>query len=217
MDFEIARHNMVESQVRPNQVTDPGLIAALSEIPREEFVPETMASVAYVDEAINVGDGRYLMEPMILARLLQESEISSSDLVLVVGCGAGYAAAVVGRLAGTVVALEENVELAATATLKLAALEIDNAAVVTGKLTEGWKDQAPYDVIIMAGGVAQVPGAISAQLADGGRLALVTMGSAGLGCGVIVTNIGGINSPREFMNAGTPLLPGFGAAPEFQF
>ena len=217
MDFELARRNMVESQVRPNQVTDAGLVAALSEIPRELFVPDSMSGVAYVDEAIDVGHGRFLMEPMVLARLIQEAGVTRSDLAMVVGCGAGYAAAVAGRVAGTVVALEENEELAATATRNLAALEIDNAAVVTGPLAAGCAEQAPYDVIIMGGAVAEVPDAISDQLTDGGRLAAVTIDESGLGHGFIFTNIGGISSAREFMDAGTPLLPGFESAPKFQF
>lgn len=217
MNFEIARHNMVESQIRPNQVTDDRVIAAMSAIPRELFVPEALASVAYVDEALGIGGGRHLMEPMILARLIQESRIGPDDLALVVGCGSGYSAAAIAHVAGTVVALEEDDKLVATATRMITELDIDNAAVIAGPLADGYPAQAPYDVIIFGGAVAQIPEQILAQLSDGGRLAAIRMGEKGMGKGILVTNIGGAVTTQEFLDGSTPLLPGFEAANKFEF
>lgn len=216
MDFEAARLNMVESQIRPNEVTDPLIIEAMSQMPREAFVPERLAGVAYVDEALAVGNGRYLMEPMILARLLQAAEIQADDLALVIGCGSGYSAAVLARLAGTVVAIEATAELVDQASETLASLGIDNAAVIEAPLTDGYPKQAPYDVILFGGAVSEVPRHLTDQLADGGRLVAVAAKSAGLGHGVLVTRHGASVVEREIFDAGTPLLPGFEPVPTFQ-
>ncbi len=216
MDFEAARLNMVESQIRPNEVTDPLIIEAMSEMPREAFVPERLAGVAYVDEALAVGNGRYLMEPMVLARLLQAAEIQAEDLALVIGCGSGYSAAVLARLAGTVVAIEATAALVNQASETLASLEIDNAAVIEAPLTDGYPKQAPYDVILFGGAVSEVPRHLTDQLADGGRLVAVAAKSTGLGRGVLVTRHGASVVEREIFDAGTPLLPGFEPVPTFQ-
>ena len=216
MDFEAARHNMVESQIRPNEVTDRLIIEAMSEMPREAFVPERLAGVAYVDEALAVGNGRYLMEPMVLARLLQAAEIQAEDLALVIGCGSGYSAAVLARLAGTVVAIEATAELVNQASETLASLEIDNAAVIEATLTEGYPKQAPYDAILFGGAVSEVPRPLTDQLADGGRLVAVVAKSTGLGRGVLVTRHGASVVERDIFDAGTPLLPGFEPVPAFQ-
>ncbi len=216
MDFEAARLNMVESQIRPNEVTDPLIIEAMSQMPREAFVPERLAGVAYVDEALAVGNGRYLMEPMVLARLLQAAEIQAEDLALVIGCGSGYSAAVLARLAGTVVAIEATAELVDQASETLASLGIDNAAVIEAPLTDGYPKQAPYDVILFGGAVSEVPRHLTDQLADGGRLVAVAAKSTGLGHGVLVTRHGASVVEREIFDAGTPLLPGFEPVPTFR-
>ena len=119
MDFAAARHNMVESQVKPNRVTNPKILDAIADLPREKFVPQGLEGVAYVDEALAMGDGRYMMEAMILGRLLQEADTTGEDIALVVGCGSGYEAAVLSRLAGTVVALEDDKAAADQANAKL--------------------------------------------------------------------------------------------------
>ena len=108
MDYQAVRHNMVENQIRPNRVTNAAVIDAMEEIPREKFVPEESAGIAYVDEAAAIGDGRYLMEPSLLARILQEANVSEDDLVLNIGCGTGYSAAVLAKISKAVVAVEEN-------------------------------------------------------------------------------------------------------------
>jgi len=217
MDFKLARHNMVESQIRPNEVTDPLLIDAMATLPREAFVPEALAGVAYVDEAVPIGNGRYLMEPMILARLIQIAEVQDSDAVLNVGCNTGYAAAVLSKLASAVVAVEETAELAATATEKLEELGIDNVAVMEAELKSGYPKQSPYDVILFGGAVAEIPETISRQLADGGRLVAIVQRGDAIGHGVIMTRFGDTWSTRDVFDAGTPFLPGFEPVAEFQF
>ena len=216
MDFAAARHNMVESQIRPNRVTDDRLISAMGTVPREAFVPKELRGVAYVDEAIPISDGRYLMEPMILARLLQEAAPTAGDLALTVGCGTGYAAAVLSHLVGAVVAVESDAALARQASRTLTDMGIDTVAVIEGALAEGCRDQAPFDIIFFDGAVAEIPESVASQLTEGGRLAAVVAGSA-IGKGVLVTRRRGILSSREVFDAGTPLLPGFERKAAFVF
>lgn len=216
MDYAEARLNMVENQVRTNRVTDPLIIEAMGALPREAFVPDDKQGIAYIDEDIDIAPGRFLMEPMVLARLLQAAEVTENDVVLDIGCGTGYASAVLAHMANTVVALECDSSLAAKATETLSALEIDTVAVVEGALQEGSPKQAPYDVIFVGGAVADVPAAIASQLAEGGRLVAVTH-TKSVGTGTLMTNHRGVLSRRELLDAATPFLPGFEPAPEFVF
>jgi len=216
MDYAEARFNMVENQVRTNRVTDSLVIEAMSELPREFFVQKSQQGIAYIDEDIEIAPGRFLMEPMVLARLLQSAEVVESDVVLDIGCGTGYASAVLSRVANTVVALECDPALATQATDTLNSLEIDTVAVVGGSLKEGSPKQAPYDVIFIGGAVADVPPAIAGQLADGGRLVAVTH-TKSVGTGILITNHRGVLSRRELFDAATPFLPGFEPALAFVF
>lgn len=218
MDFDTARQNMVDCQIRPNQVTDERIIDAMSEIPRESFVPGDLGSVAYVDEALPIGNDRCLMEPMLLARLLQEAAIRPEDLVLVLGCGTGYSAAIAARLAGTVVAVEEDPTMVGMASDALSALDIDNAAVVAGKMTDGYPEQAPFDVIIIGGSVVDIPSSIFDQLSgEGGRLAAIRMRANQQGKGILAQKFADNVTIREFMDGSTPYLPGFEPVPAFSF
>ncbi len=218
MDYATARHNMVEGQIRINQVNDALIVAAIGTVPREAFVPHSVAGIAYVDEAVEVAPGRYLLEPLVLARLLQAAEIQETDVVLEIGCATGYTAAVLSGIASTVVALESNQDLVAVATKTLSELQCDNVAVVEGGLEKGYPKQAPYDVIVFGGAVAAVPGAILAQLGDGGRLLAVVQGKPGsIGKGVLFARSGGQVSRRELFDLGAPFLPGFEPCPEFIF
>ena len=216
-DFAAARRNMVDCQLRPHEVADPGLIAAMLDVPRERFVPVNFQGVAYIDEDLAIGEGRYVMEPMVLGRLLQLAEIGPDDVVLDIGCGSGYAAAVIGRLAGTVVALESNSTLAAAASERFAEFDCDNVAVVEGPLAEGCPAQAPFDVIFIDGAVAEVPAAITDQLKEGGRLVTVVAAKARFGQGVVMIRSGDCMGRRAVFDAATPLLPGFAAKEEFVF
>lgn len=217
VDFATARRNMVESQVRPNEVTDPRLIEAMLETPREIFVPESFKSVAYGDKDVDLGGGRCMMAPMLLARLLQTAEVGPRDIVLDVGCASGYSAAVLARLCDTVVAVEEDRDLAARASTLLAELGVDNAAVIEGPLADGCAKQAPYDVILFGGAVSAVPEAIAAQLAEGGRMVAVVDDGAGMGTATLTTRRGDTLSSRPVFDASTPILPGFATGPEFVF
>lgn len=216
-DFELARSNMVDSQVRPNKVTDQRVLDAFGNVPREQFVPKSSRGIAYVDEDISVGGGRYLVEPMILARLIQALTIRSSDLVLDVGCNTGYSSAILSRLANTVVALEQDSDLTATATAVLAELGADNAVVVEGQLVDGFPSQGPYQAILINGSVADVPACFADQLTEGGRLATVVSRDGRMGQAVLITKIDGHLSRRVLFDAATPLTLGFEAKPSFVF
>ncbi len=216
-DFAQARSNMIDSQLRTNKVTDTGVLEAFAAVPRERFLPEARAGVAYIDEDLEVAPGRYLMEPMVLARLLQAARIEATDMVLDVGCTTGYSSAVLARLADTVVALENDPALCERANQTLQDLDIDNAVVVTGDLTAGYEKQAPYDVILLGGAVAELPEAILSQLAEGGRLVTVIATQAHLGQAVLVRRNAGQASRRVLFDAAVRKLPGFAAAPGFVF
>jgi protein-L-isoaspartate(D-aspartate) O-methyltransferase len=218
MDFAAARRNMIDCQVLPNRVTDDRVIDAMAELPREVFVPQEKQTIAYVDEALSVGGGRYLMEPMITARLLQTARIGPEDVVLCIGCGTGYAAALLSKLANTVVVVESDKALAKQAEETLSKLGIDTVAVIGGKMANGYPKQAPYDVIFFDGAVPSVPEKIEKQLADGGRLVAVCSepGSA-IGRAVLATRFGDVVSQRDLFDAGTPELPGFELEEAFTF
>ena len=217
MDFELARRNMVDNQVRTNRVTDSLVISALRAIPRELFVPTAQNGVAYVDDDIAVAPGRYLMEPMILARLLQLAAIQRTDVVLDVGCATGYSTAVLGKMASSVVALEQDAELVNWAAETLLGLGIDNAVVVEGQLAEGLPDQGPYDVIFVNGAMDRVPEVLREQLADGGRLVGVLRGEKGVGHATLVTRSGNAFGHRTEFDANVRMLPGFARKPTFVF
>ena len=216
MDFAAARHNMIESQLRPNRVTDERVLAAFAETPREVFVPDAMRSVAYVDEDIEVAPGRWMMEPMVLGRLVAAARPQSSDVALVVGCATGYSAAVLARLVNTVVAVESASDLAARATRNFTELSIDNVVLLEGPLEAGDPRQAPYDVILIDGAVGEIPQKMQDQLAEGGRLVTV-LRSGPVGRAMLLTRIGGAVSRRILFDAAVPLLPGFVRAPGFVF
>lgn len=216
-DFALARHNMVESQIRTNKVTDTGVIDAFAEIPREKFAPAAMKSVAYVDEDLSIGDDRYLMEPMVLARLLQIALPQPDDVVLDIGGGSGYSAAILSKLVSTVVAVESDDALAAIGNSAFSDLEIDNAAMVSGNMEEGYAKQAPYDLILFGGSVEQVPEIVMSQLAASGRIVGVFNDENGVGRASIMTKNGDNISTTVIFDASVPSLPGFRRAAGFVF
>lgn len=215
-EYAIARRNMVDSQLRPNRLTDPKLIYALAETPREVFVPKAKRGIAYVDEDIEIAPGRYLMEPMVFARLVQAAEIGPDDMVLDVACGTGYSPAILARLAATVVAIEADESLREQAAKTLDNLEIANVIVEEGSPLDGFAKQAPYDVILVEGAVAEVSPALLDQLADGGRLiAVVRDGPVGRARLYLRQN--GVQSVREMFDAAMPLLVETKPEPSFVF
>ncbi len=216
--FAKARRNMVDSQILPNRVTDENVVDAMSAMPREVFLPTARQALAYADETVLIEDGRHLMQPMVLARLLDIAEIGPKDVAMAVGCATGYGVAVLARLVDTVIAVESDASMRAKAERNLAQLGIDNVAVVDGKLPEGYPKDAPYDLIYLDGAVPEVPESIANQLSDGGRLVCVVMQPGKpVGRGVIVTRFGNAISVREVFDAVEPLLPGFEKETAFSF
>lgn len=213
-DFAARRTMMVDSQVRPSDVTSLPVIAAMLAVPREEFVPPAMRPVAYSGENLNIGHGRVLLEPRTLAKLLDALAIQPDELVLDLACGYGYSVAVIARLAQAVVAIETEEELVAEAEQRLSEAGVDNAAVLCAALTEGAPRQGPYDVILIEGAVEHVPDAITEQLRDGGRIGAVFVEGA-LGVVRIGHKINGRLSWRYAFNAKAPVLDGFSRAPGF--
>ena len=217
-DFTLARRNMVDGQLRPNRVTNSQLLAAISALPREKFLPEGLRSVAYSDEDVPLGNGRFLMEPMVLARLIQTLQPRETDRALVVASGRGYGAALLARLVKSVVAVESDAGLAAAAQSTTRELGLVNIEQTVGSLEAGAAATGPYEVILIEGAVRQVPPAILEQLADGGRMGTIVAGPSGaLGSAQLFVKLGGVASGRPLFDAGTPALPGFAPPPRFTF
>ncbi len=211
---ESARFNMVETQIRPADVTDQRVLAAIGAVPREKFVPRASVALAYADVPVAIAPGRYLLDPRSFAKLLQLAEIGPEDRVLDVGCGTGYSAAVLARLAGEVVALEQDADLVRAASQLLANV-VGKVELVQGGLVEGVKDQAPYDVIFIGGAVEQVPESLLSQLAEGGRL--VTCIKDGQSRAFLFLKEKGKVGRRPDFDADVPVLAGFRKAVGFVF
>lgn len=220
-DYVEARHNMVESQIRTNKVTDTAVIQAFQTVPRERFVPLPLRGIAYVDDDIQIAEGRCVMEPMVLARLLQIAAIRQSDVALNIGCGTGYATAVLAQLCDAVVGLDSDPKLVEKASHLLTELGIDNAVAVEGDLVDGYAKQAPYDVILIGGAIGAVPEGLKAQLAPGGRLIAVMQAdraqAGGIGQANVFVKHDDMLSGRPVFDASTPPLPEFAVVEQFVF
>ncbi len=212
-----ARLNMVENQLRPNKVTDERVIDAFLRVRRDLFVPATLRGVAYLDDDLPLDRERHLMQPMVAARLLQALAVRPKDTALVVGAGVGYEAALLSRLARSVVALEDNPELARIGRSALVDHRIAAVSYVEEPLRLGHRQRSPYEVILFCGAVPAVPAEINEQLADGGRLAVVLRQHGGVGRAALITRTGGVLAQRVMFDAATPLLPGFETKPGFVF
>ena len=199
---------MVESQIRPNGVTDIALVAALASVERENFVDDAHRSVAYLDKELPIGNGRYLLEPMVLGRLLQLAEIKSTDLVLDIGPGTGYSSAVIARIAESVVGIEQDEALCEASSQTLLEMGVINAAIICGKHVDGVTSEAPFDVIVINGQVCDVPQSLFDQLAQGGRLVAV-VGAKDNGQAMVYKKQGEKFSSRAAFNASAPFLTGF--------
>lgn len=217
-DFTLARRNMVDGQLRPNRVTNSQLLAVIGTLPREKFLPDGLSSVAYSDDDVPLGNGRFLMEPMVLARLIQTLQPRETDRALVVASGRGYGAALLAQLVKSVVAVESDAGLAAAAESMIKELSLGNVEQKVGSLEAGAAASGPYDVILIEGAVRQVPPAIVEQLADGGRMGTIVAGPPGaLGSAQLFVKEAGTASGRPLFDAGTPALPGFAPPPRFTF
>lgn len=220
MDFAAARDRMVDGQVRPNKVIDPRIINAMRRLPRERFLPPHLASRAYADEDVPLPGGRAMMEPMVLARLVQLLQLRDGERALVVACGSGYGAAVLDACGAHVTALEDDPALLALARAALPALA-PKVALVEGPVAAGWQAGGPYDAILVEGAVAQVPDAFAAQLKPGGRVAAAVARPGGPGAGVLAEAVMVGGTPRlraqAFFDCATPALPQLAARPAFTF
>lgn len=217
MDFVLARQNMVEGQIRTNRVTDQYLVDALEELPREAFVADDLKQLVYIDEDLTVTEGRILMEPMVVARLLQTAHIEDTDLCMVIASATGYEAAVMAKLASAVVAVESHKALLKSSAVNLTEQGADTVSVMAGELADGQAAQGPYDVIFINGGVADLPSTLTDQLAEGGRLVYVKDMPQGTGKAILVTKNNGVVSEAELFDANVPALPEFVAKPTFNF
>jgi protein-L-isoaspartate(D-aspartate) O-methyltransferase len=215
-DTAAARRMMVDCQVRTADVTNPDLIAAMLDVPRELFMPKGLADRAYLDSDVALGPGRVLLKPMVLAKLIQAGQVTSTDRVLDVACGTGYSSAVLARLADSVVALEQDAGLAAAAKQALSAANASGVTVVTGPLTAGWPAAGPYDFILLNGASEVTPESFAGQLKPSGRLACIyKRGPAGKA--VLYRLIEDHLVGRPVFDASAPVLPGFAAPEAFVF
>ena len=213
-DFAARRLMMVDTQVRPSDVTKFPIIDAMLTVQRELFVPRDKREAAYIGENVGLGDGRVLLEARSLAKMLDALDLQKTDLVLDIGAGLGYSAAVMARMSEAVVALEDTPERIAEAQDALTEAEADNVILQLGHLVEGAAQHGPYDVIVIEGAVEMVPPELIAQLKEGGRIACI-FSDAALGTAKIGYKLNGRVTWRALFNAGAPLLPGFQAARNF--
>lgn len=209
------RETMIASQLRPSRASDPQLIAAFRQVPRELFVPADRQALAYADEDIAIAPGRVLLEPITIARLIGEARIQPGDRVLAIG-GVGYGGAVMAALGATVVVVEADAQLAAAARLALDQAGTSGVSVVEGPLAFGHGAGAPYDVIVVEGAMAVIPQALIDQLTDGGRLCGLQL-EGGVTRGVLGRKSGTAFGTRPFMDAFAPVLPGFEQPQAFRF
>lgn len=215
-DSALARRMMVDGQVRTADVHNPELLAAMLEVPRERFVPPPLAEQAYVDGELDLGKGRAMLAPMVFAKLVDAAQLSGPEHILDVGCGLGYSSAILARLASSVVALEEEGDLARQAKAALAGIGASGIVAVQGPLASGWPAAAPYDFILLNGATEIIPDVLGRQLKPGGRLACI-FGRAPATNATLFRLAEGRLVGRSIFDAAALTLPGFRAAPSFVF
>lgn len=216
VDFASRRRMMVDTQVRPSDVTRFPVIEAMLAVPREVFVPAERREAAYADTLIDLGEGRVVLDARTMSKMLQSLDIRPDELVLDIGCGLGYSTALLSRLADFVVAVEEDEARVEEAQQLLSDQGVDNAAVFAAPLTEGAPKSGPYDAIVLQGAVERVPDAITDQLKEGGRIGALFVEGA-LGAARIGYKIDGAMTWRHAFNAAAPVLPGYEAHRAFAF
>lgn len=213
-DYATLRRTMVDTQIRPSDVTRFPVIDAFLAVPRELFVPAERRDAAYAGENIEIGPGRVLLDPRTLAKMIEALDVEPDDLVLDIGAGTGYPAAVLSHLAEAIVAVEEDPGLAREAEVTLGEIEADNVAVVAASLAEGAPQHGPYDAIIIEGAIETLPEAIMAQLKDDGRIVAIFEEDR-LGICRVGIKSGETISWRHGFHAGAPVLAGFEAPRAF--
>lgn len=213
-DFAARRMTMVDTQVRPSDVTKFPIIDAMLRIPREYFVPEALIETAYMGENVPLAPGRVLLDPRTLAKMLDALDVTDRDLVLDLGCGTGYSSAVLARMAQAVVGVEEDPHLAQDAEQALARVGAEAVVVHIGPLVDGAVAHAPFDAMIIQGGIQVMPEQVAAQVRENGRVVALFM-SGQLGVVRLGTKQGGVIVWRDIFNAAAPILSGFAMAPSF--
>jgi protein-L-isoaspartate(D-aspartate) O-methyltransferase len=217
MDYTRARLNMVENQLRPHQIDDPRLLAAMREVPREHFLPKSLRPVAYADEDLLLPTGGHLIEPLALARMIQAAQIRPREVVLLLGCTTGYAGAILARLAATVILVRPDQPAAQQVETLLEDLGVDNVVVSVGAdPIAGQPSQAPFDVIVLVGAVDGVPPALGEQIGEGGRLVAV-IDDGRVGKLTVFTRLHGVIGRQVLFDARIPRLAGLERRAEFAF
>ena len=216
--FSHARQTMVDCQIRPTKVTDEAIIDAFATVPREAFVGRNQRAIAYVDEDLPLPGGRCMMEPMVMARMIQAMQVSKGDNVLVIGAATGYGTAILGKLAGSVIAVETRTQMVEKAQETLVSIGADNAVAIKGRLTDGFAKEGPYDAILIEGEVETVPERILKQLGNGGRLVAVWRpADAAVGVASVWTTAGDDFVRKPLFDAQVPVLDEFRCKREFVF
>ncbi|ALI56518.1 protein-L-isoaspartate O-methyltransferase family protein [Celeribacter marinus] len=213
-NFSQLRTTMVDTQVRPSDVTKFPIIQAMLNVPREAFVPASKRDAAYVGEHIDLGRGRVVLDPRVFAKMLEELDIQSNELVLDLGAGLGYSSAVIAHMAEAVIAVEDDADMAAAAANNLMDAGVDNVVVECATLADGAPQHGPYDVVILQGAVETLPDAVLSQVKSGGRIACIFLDGA-LGIVKLGYNINGEINWRPSFNATAPVLSGFEAEKTF--
>ena len=215
--FADARNRMVDSQIRPNRVSDPRILSAMRHLPRERFLPANLWALAYADENVPLGNGRFMMEPMVLARLLQAAGLRENERVLVAGAGTGYSAAVLAACGCRVTALEQDTPLLAIARGVLAS-EAPSVTLVAGPLAAGWAANAPYDLIFIDGAVSGIPGAMAGQVQrESGRILTAIHRDRQTTQAIIAEVTSAGTSIFPLFDCATPPIPALRNAPVFSF
>lgn len=215
-DFVAARKAMVDCQVRPSDVTSYPIIAAMLATPREEYVPRALRDTAYLGDDLPLAVNRVVLDPRVMGKMLEAVGVKPNDLVLDIGCGLGYSAALIAHMAEMVIAVEEDAEMAAEAEATLSAQSVDNAIVIAGPLAAGAPEHGPYDAIVLEGAFQDIPTALIDQLKVGGRIVAIRAEGAFGTCLLGLKTDAGVAWRRVF-DAAAPVLPGFAAKPEFVF
>ncbi len=209
MDFYTLRKNMVDSQLKPNKIVNKNLIDAFLRVPREIFLSKKIINQSYVDDNIDLTKNRYMLNPMIISRLIQALNVKQNDTILVLGSNVGYSSVILSYLCNTVIGIEAIKSFYEFSTSVLMKLDVNNVAIIKGKIEYGFPDQHPYDNILIEGGVNFVPERILNQLADNGKLVTVEVDEGNIGKAVIFKKQKNNYSKSFLFDANVPLLDVF--------